>query len=192
MNSEVTSTQKLHLGCGKRFLEGFIHVDVEPHPNVQYVRDIGDLSIFDSGTIDEIYCSHAFEYFDSKEAGLILKEWFRVLKNDGKIFITVPDFSALIKIYQNSGNIGSVIGPIMGRWENPKNNEVIFHKTIWDLKSLSQAFIESGFSSITEFNPIGYLADLDPDYDDYSLAFYPHMDRKGIQVSLALSAIKII
>jgi len=84
VNSEVTSAQKLHLGCGKRFLEGFIHVDFEPHPNVQYVRDIGDLSIFDSGTIDEIYCSHAFEYFDRKEAGLVLKEWFRELKMTGK------------------------------------------------------------------------------------------------------------
>jgi len=192
MHEEHRLQQKLHLGCGKRFLRGFIHVDIEPHPNVQHVRNIGDLSIFTSGSVDEIYCSHAFEYFDRKEAGGILKEWFRVLKNEGKIFMTVPNFSALVKIYENTGSIDSVIGPIMGRWENPKNGEVIFHKTIWDLDSLSQAISDAGFSLIAEFNPIEYLADLDPNYDDYSLAFYPHMNRRGIQVSLALSALKRI
>ena len=90
---------KLHLGSGTRTLKGFYNVDIEGHTNVDFVQDIRDLSNFPSETVDEIYTSHSFEYFDRQEAELVLKEWKRVLKKKGKVFITVPNFKSLIQIY---------------------------------------------------------------------------------------------
>jgi hypothetical protein len=48
----------------------------------------------------------------------------------------------------------------------------------------------SGFKEVKTFDPVEYLGNIDEMYDDYSLAFYPHMDSSGIQVSLALTARK--
>jgi predicted SAM-dependent methyltransferase len=183
-------SKKLHLGCGKRYLSGFIHIDIEPHSNVDFVQDLSDLSNFASDTIDEIYCSHAFEYYDVELAEVTLREWLRVLKPGGRLFVTVPDFEALIRIYSQTGSMKSIIGPIMGRWKNPKNGNTIFHKNLYDEKSLTGLLVENHFIDVKRFNAIEYLDEIDPSYDDYSLAFYPHMDREGIQVSLAICGAK--
>jgi predicted SAM-dependent methyltransferase len=59
---------KLHLGCGKRYIPGFIHIDLADYPHIDYKRDIADLSIFPVESVDLIYCSHALQYFDREEA----------------------------------------------------------------------------------------------------------------------------
>lgn len=179
---------KLHLGSGTRTLKGFYNVDIEGHTNVDFVQDIRDLSNFPSETVDEIYTSHSFEYFDRQEAELVLKEWKRVLKKKGKVFITVPNFKSLIQIYESSGeNLDKILGPLFGRWQNNGSETTLYHKTVWDFNSLSQALLKAGFVNVAIFDPTEYLASIDSDYDDYSLAFNPHMDRKGIQVSLAMT-----
>ncbi len=44
---------KLHLGCGHRYLEGFIHIDKDELPHIDYPNtDISDLSMFDDNSID--------------------------------------------------------------------------------------------------------------------------------------------
>jgi SAM-dependent methyltransferase len=180
---------KLHLGSGARTLKGFYNVDIEGHANVDYVQNIRDLSNFESKTVSEIYTSHSFEYFDREEAEVVLKEWKRVLKKNGKIYISVPDFESLIQIYIASGrNLEKILGPLFGRWKNVGNDTTLYHRTVWDFTSLSRALSSAGFVDIAIFDPIQYLESIDPDYDDYSLAFNPHMDKTGIQVSLAIVA----
>ena len=71
---------KLHLGCGKRYLEGFIHVDLADFEHVDYKIPVDDLSVFENESIDEIYASHVLEYFDREQVKSVLYEWRRVLK----------------------------------------------------------------------------------------------------------------
>ena len=106
-------------------------------------------------------------------------------------YITVPNLESLIEIYTETKNLESIIGPLFGRWKNEKNNEIIYHKTVWDFTSLKNKLIEESFYEIERFDPIKYLDSIDPEYDDYSLAYFPHMDRNGLQVSLAIKAKKL-
>lgn len=179
---------KLHLGCGKRFLPGFIHIDIADFPHVDFVSGIDNLSHIENGKVSEIYSSHSFEYFDRFEASKVLEEWRRVLIPGGSLYITVPDFNALLSIYQSTGDLNAIIGPLFGRWEN--KGEHIYHKTTWDYLTLSTVLQRTGFTEVSKFDPVEYLGAIDPNYDDHSLAFFPHMDRSGIQVSLAITALK--
>lgn len=179
---------KLHLGCGKRRLEGFTHVDVEAFPHIDFVSGIDDLSQFNDDSVEEIYCSHALEYFDRQAVGSVLKEWHRVMRVGARLYVTVPDFDALIRVYGITSRLPSVIGPLFGRWEN--SDDTLYHKTVWNYLDLKNELESSGFGTVTRFDPVKYLSDINPSYDDYSLAYFPHMDRTGIQISLALVATK--
>ncbi len=185
---EKSSLMKLHLGCGKRFLPGFVHVDIQSFDHVNFVAGIDNLEFIESESVSEIYSSHSFEYFDRNQAREVLKEWRRVLTPGGAIFLTVPNFSALVEIYSKTKDLDAVIGPLFGRWDN--SGKILYHRTVWDHLSLQLALESCGFDQVETFNPIEYLAGIDLQYDDYSLAFFPHMNREGIQVSLAIKAVK--
>jgi SAM-dependent methyltransferase len=181
---------KLHLGCGKRQLAGYVHVDLADFPHIDLRTSVDNLEFFKSETVEEIYSSHTFEYFDRMEAPKVLGEWHRVLKPEGRLYVTVPDFDSLIKVYQESNSLNKIIGPLFGRWIIGENLNPIFHKTVWNEIELSTVLEGCGFKSVERFDPVEYLSAIDSNYDDHSLAFFPHMNRKGIQVSLALCAVK--
>lgn len=178
---------KLHLGCGNKYLAGFTHIDLAEGEHIDFRLDIGGPLPFPDSSVDLIYSSHALEYFDRFEALEVLREWKRVLTTGGELYLSVPNFESLLEIYRQSGqDITRILGPLFGRW--PLNDTKIYHRNVFDAKLLESILLESGFSHVASFNPVSFLSQFDANYDDYSLAFWPHMDRNGIQVSLCLSA----
>jgi len=182
---------KLHLGCGKRFLPGFYHIDIEPFPHVDLVTSIDKLSSIESGTAEIIYSSHAFEYFSRGESHEVLAEWLRVLRPGGQLMLVVPNFRMLVEIYLETSDLSSILGPLFGEWANESAGR-IFHKMTWDNALLCSYLVEAGFENTHEFDPVEFLHKIDPSYDDYSLAFFPHMNRSGRQISLCIQASKPI
>ena len=178
-------SKKLHLGCGKRFLEGYIHIDIDSYPHIDYISKIENLSMFEDNSIDLIYASHCIEYFDRYEVINVLEEWKRVLKNDGILRISVPDFKSLLKVYKKTNNIDKILGPVYGRW-NVGKSKYIYHKTMYDHQSLKNVLEKSGFKNITKWDWKEVFKN-QPEYDDHSQAYFPHMDKEnGIQISLNL------
>lgn len=182
---------KLHLGCGKKYLKDFVHIDIAEFSHIDYQSSVDNLSFLDENSVEEIYSSHTFEYFDRKKAEEVLREWLRVLTPEGNLYLTVPDFDSLIEIYKITGNLEKIIGPLFGKWLNSNASEPIFHRTVWNRQDLTLLLEQVGFGKVKVFHPKIYLQTIDPAYDDYSLAYFPHMDSTGIQVSLALTATKI-
>jgi len=181
--------KKLHLGCGPRFLEGFIHIDKDNLPHMDHPNtDIGDLNMFEDNSIDLIYTCGSFEYYDRVEAVNVLKEWYRVLKKGGVLKISVPNFSSIVEVYQSFRDVDSIgiLGPLYGKWKI-HDNKFIYHKTVYDKKCLSKLLTKQGFSGIIDYKAEEFLP---KNYDDYSLAYVPHMDKEGIQMHLNLECIK--
>ncbi len=179
---------RLHLGCGKRYLPGWVHIDLTPAPHIDFLTSIGELPMFANESINEIYCSHALEYFDRAQAANVLREWKRVLIPSGNLFLAVPNFQALIQIYETTRDLNLILGPLFGRMTGALPAQSIYHRTTFDLASLTSLLEEQGFVDVAEYDPISFLSQMDPNYDDHSLAFFPHMNRSGIQVSLCLRA----
>ncbi len=89
---------KLHLGCGsKNFGNKWTHIDGGDYEHLEGA-DITKLK-FKDRSVDVIYASHVFEYFDREKAVSLLNEWFRVLKVGGILRIAVPDFHQISKLY---------------------------------------------------------------------------------------------
>lgn len=185
----VENKIKFHLGCGERYLKGFTHIDINKFEHIDIISSVDDLSFAKNDTVDEIYASHVLEYFDKFESLNVLSEWKRVLKPKGILRLAVPNFSSLIKVYESTNNINDVIGPIIGRWEL-NDGEKIYHKQIFDKNSLKAQLKKVGFSKVDNWDWRDFIVE-NPDYDDHSQAYYPHMDKQnGIHVSLNLIAIK--
>ena len=70
---------KLHLVRAKDFTRLY-HVDLSDYEHIDHRQSIDNLDNFKNESINEIYASHVFEYFDLDEARNVLKEWNRVLE----------------------------------------------------------------------------------------------------------------
>lgn len=183
---EKNKKLKLHLGCGKRFIPGFIHIDKDQYEHIDYQHDIRDLSTFKDNSIDLIYACHCFNYFDDDEAKNALKEWYRVLKKGGILRIAVPDFEAIVKVYLKFDDLRLVKRLVTGYYKGKSG--VDYHRAVYDEETLTKLLLECGFSKVSRYD---WRKTIHARYDDYSQAYLPHMDKEnGIHMSLNLEAIK--
>jgi teichuronic acid biosynthesis glycosyltransferase TuaG len=84
---------RLHLACGHDYTEGYINVDFyAPEDAKCDVRfDVMKLPYPDN-SVDEIKAFHIIEHFHFFEIQEVLKEWHRVLKPGGRLWLETPDF----------------------------------------------------------------------------------------------------
>ena len=175
---------KLHLGCGSKFLEGYIHVDVKKYSHVDYVSSIDKLYFLDDESVEEIYACHVLEHVGRNEYKNVLKEWRRVLKIGGILRIAVPDFEAAVEWYSVHKNIKEVTGLTSGG----QRDQWDYHKVIFDFDLLRYDLIELGFDDINRYDWRDFLPE---GFDDYSRSYLPHMDfDNGKLMSLNITAVK--
>jgi len=167
---------KLNLGSGWRnFGKDWIHIDGGNYPHVKY-HDIIKLQ-FDDGSVDLIYASHVFEYFDREEGKDVLKEWYRVLKPGGILRIAVPDFEAMAKLYSNGKfPLKNFLGPLYGKMEmgmrGGETGKIIYHKTVYDFKDLKKLLEEIGFNNVRKYD--WKITPPHDKFDDHSQSYLPH------------------
>lgn len=179
---------RLHLGCHKRYLPGFVHVDLADFPHIEYQSSADDLSMFADESAELIYASHILEYWDRFEAVEVLKEWRRVLKPGGTVRLGVPDFEALLEVYRRTGDLLKIIGPLFGRMEIPTQQgpRFLYHRNVYDLNLLTQVLEAAGFKDVRRFD---WQTVMPEGYDDHSQAYFPHMDKaNGLLISLNVEA----
>jgi len=191
---------KLHLGCGKVKIPGFIHIDFADYDHIDFKQSIGNLKQFSDNSVDLIYCCHAFEYFARDIADFVLQEWRRVLKPGGILRLAVPDFEAICKVYQKYGDLDGrgILGPLYGKIAVKRKTPIfsseiathqfMYHKTVYDFKSLKKKLEDINFKDIKMWD---WRKTEHKDIDDFSQAYIPHMDKEnGILISLNVEAVK--
>ena len=95
----------LHVGCGpqkKSNINGFnndnwkeIRFDIDEKVNPDIVGTLLDMSEVETGSIDAIYSSHNIEHVYPHEVLIVLKEFHRVLNDDGMVVLKCPDLQSV-------------------------------------------------------------------------------------------------
>jgi predicted SAM-dependent methyltransferase len=172
---------KLHLGCWHRYLDGYINIDIKGS-SADLHADLRNLP-FEDCTVDEIYASHVLEHFGRHEFLGVLKEWNRVLKAGGRIYVAVPDIDSAISYYLKHGDLKPLYGLIWGG----QKDEYDHHKFGFTASTLTDYLIEAGFTKAERYDTFAYLPE---GFDDFSKAYLPHKDFSGQLLSLNMTAFK--
>ena len=179
---------KFNIGCGWRnFGEDWVHIDGGDYDHL----DSDDIFIrnYKNDSADLIYASHFIEYLDREEVVPLLERWREVLKPNGIMRLAVPDFSKItslyIKGYEPYG-MEDFVGLLYGKM--PMGDETIYHKTVYDFRSLKSLLEGIGMREIKHYD---WRDTEHSEFDDHSQAYLPHMDKEnGTSMSLNMECIK--
>lgn len=173
----------LHLGCGSINHPAFINIDMAPLPHVHYIRPIDNLKIFRDRSVELIYACHCLEHYSHRDIANVLTEWYRVLKSNGRLRLSVPDFDCMVKIYaENDQNIDTVLNPLLGSHVNKYD----IHKSAFTERSLRDQLTSAGFVAVTRWTP---GSDELTSFNDWS-ARAISINGKDYNISLNLEAVK--
>lgn len=145
----LTKPVRLNLGGAgeghgrEHAIEGFLTVDLRNNGDTDIVADVSKLDMFEDNSVDCIYSSNVLEHFSLQKTVDVLKEWRRVLRVGGVLYLSVPDFDASIRLYQKHGLAPWVQYLIWGDQLHPLN----YHYINFTGKLLAVKLTEAGFSS---------------------------------------------
>jgi predicted SAM-dependent methyltransferase len=141
------------LGCGTKYLDGFLNIDGNLFNRIDLWLDIRNGLPFRSNSVDSIYSTHMFEHFFADELKLLLHECVRVLKVGGGIRLIVPSLESAIAAYTQQrsdwfyDSFPRHFDSIGGRFSN-----FVFcdgqHRTAFDFSYLSEVLREAGFREV--------------------------------------------
>jgi len=175
---------KLHIGCGKKYLTGYKHLDVINYDHVDFICDARQLNMIADQSVSEIYACHVLEHVERNEVANIIQEWCRVLEPGGVIRIAVPDFESIVDEYLENKDLTRFQGLLYGGQTYDYN----FHHVVFDYTQMKYLLENAGFHDVRKYDWRKFLPE---DYDDYSRSYLPHMDfENGRLMSLNVIAIK--
>lgn len=143
---------KLNLGGRDKRIPGFLTVDLYEGEGVDIRADIGKLESVKDGSVGEIYASHCLEHFPHPKTAEVLKNWRRVLKPKAKAYIAVPDFHAMVVLYQQYGMGDFIRNMLYG----DQGYDLAYHYTCFTWPSLSKALVEAGFEDVKRIENMPY------------------------------------
>lgn len=169
VKDEQSTSLKLHLGCGMVHLDGYVNMDVIETPAVDLLGDIRQLP-YEDNSVEIIESYHVLEHmpvclhasidsnYGPKYGALIsvLEEWRRVLKENGRIIIEMPDLDKVVEEYCAADELQKekLLLSIYGSWRN--ENDADHHR--WGANETRLRYIldKAGFRNITFEKPQDY------------------------------------
>ncbi|MFA5089118.1 MAG: methyltransferase domain-containing protein [Candidatus Omnitrophota bacterium] len=140
----------VNIGCGECNDPRYINIDARAMPHIHYVSSDLERLPFSGGSIDLIYACHVIEHLSHQKLRSVISVWFSRLKRGGILRLSVPDFDAIIDIYQDQGkSIDAIKLPLLGGQEHPFN----YHNAIFNDGYLRKILKECGFDSVRTWDP---------------------------------------
>ncbi len=81
---------KLNVACGFKRMKDYINIDSDSRVRPDIVRNIEQGLPFSDNTIEEILSEHTLEHVNPDNIHFVMFEFWRVLKNGGRLNVVVP------------------------------------------------------------------------------------------------------
>ena len=115
-----------------------------------------DMKLVETGSVDALYSAHNIEHIYPHQVPIALREFYRVLKEDGMVVITCPDLQSVCEVVVQDKLLEplyeSDIGPISPidilyghRGFIAQGNEYMAHKGGFTYSVLNGSLYEAGF-----------------------------------------------
>ena len=145
----------LHLGCGPKYVPGFVNIDANPRHKLDLWLDVRCGLPFAANSVDSIYSTHMIEHFYPDELQRLLRECNRVLGTGGGLRLVVPSLKNAIAAYQQGrrdwfyDSFPRHFDSLGGRFSN-----FVFcdgqHRTAFDFEYLEEVLHVAGFREVEE------------------------------------------
>jgi SAM-dependent methyltransferase len=190
--SKFKNLYKLQIGGGSHYLAGFVNLDLFSPSDIIWDCRLG--LPFNDSSFEYIFSEHFLEHIDYPySVQLVLSEIYRVMKEGGELFISIPDGGKILDAYNRkddaffeklylecysnrnptveiNGLIDYVNYLFRDQIENPKYT---VHHWAFDQESLTKLLNDAGFKTVKKVY-------IHPQYSNPDREFY----------SLYISAIK--
>lgn len=152
---------KIHLGCGKRRLQGFVHVDPDEKNKPDHIG-MAECIPFDNDSADLLYFCHGLEHIKKEKVQGVITEFRRVLKPGGTLRLSLPDFAIIADLYLNEHVSIMRLGCVNGG----QRDGFDVHYAVYDFEHIA-ILLHQDFYDIRRWDPY----DVHPvGFDDYSFA----------------------
>ena len=159
----------LNVGCGpidSPIIRGFdnddwkeIRLDIDEGVDPDIVGTLTDMKLVKTASVDAVHSAYNIDHIYPHEVPIALAEFFRVLKEDGIVFISCPDIQKVCEavvqdkllepFYETED--GQKIAPIDiiygNRQEIAEGNEYMTKKCGFTYSVLNMVFSEAGFKA---------------------------------------------
>lgn len=159
---------RLHLGCGRYYLQGYVNIDYPPSQHTVQVDlkadrycDLASLD-YPPGTIEEVRLHHVFEHFPRPVALALVCRWREWLKQGGMLRVETPDLAA---------SAWQLVSPLVGYREKQQVVRHLFgsheshwavHWDGWDASRFRRTLSALGFEDLAfRFSKWGALRNLE-------------------------------
>ena len=156
---------KLHIG-GKEKKKDWKILNIQKKDGVDFIGDISDLSQFGNSSIDEIYASHVVEHVNQKNIKKTLIGIHRVLKPNGKFYVSVPDMEILCRIFIDDKAPSKVKFHVMRMMFGGQIDDYDFHYFGWNFQFMREFLIGAGFKKVERVKSFSLFKDTS-DYAPY-------------------------
>jgi hypothetical protein len=151
----------LNVGCGLKYLDGFVNIDGSGEIRTDKIIDVGKESLldhFEPNTIGLILSHDFIEHHYHWDAVKILKDFYLLLKHEGSIEIKVPNVEIIIN---SQLPIDEKIILLYGGQDIPQGSmdesrkhfpQYFCHKYGWTQARMASHLSKIGFSQISHKN----------------------------------------
>jgi hypothetical protein len=159
----------LHVGCGQARKEqttkGFnngswqeIRFDIDPTCSPDLIGTIVDMSGVSDASVDAIFSSHNIEHVYAHEVPEVLKQFLRVMSDDGFVVLTCPDLQSVCEavardrllepLYTSASGPIAPLDVLYGhRASLASGNHHMAHKCGFTYSALRSLFLSCGFKT---------------------------------------------
>ena len=158
----------LHVGCGPNYkdkIKGFnnerwkeIRFDIDEKVRPDIIGTLTDMKLVETASVDAIYSAYNLDHIYAHEIPIVLKEFHRVLKEDGFALVRCPDLQTMGELIAQDKYLEilyqSQIGPVYPidviyghRGEIEAGNEYMVKKCGFTYSALDASFSVAGFKA---------------------------------------------